>query len=349
MDKNNLRHLLVIRFSALGDVAMTVPVIKALTEQYPEIQVTILTRPFFKPLFDGIDNTTVYEADVNDRYKGVIGLWRLYSDLKGRGYDAVADLHNVLRTKILKRYFSLTKIPFIQIDKGRGEKKALTRPYNKLFVPLKTTAERYADVFRELGFELDLQNTQAKPRIDLPASLITRFGRDKCKWIGVAPFAAFKGKMYPIDKMEEAIRTLDQREDYRIFLFGAGQKENTILTPISKKYKNVINMVGALKLEEELALISNLDVMISMDSANGHLAAIFGVPTVTIWGVTHPYAGFYPFGQDPDNALLANRDEYPQIPTSVYGNRLPKGYEKAIATTTPQQIISKIIAVLGRE
>lgn len=347
MDKSSLRHLLVIRFSSLGDVAMTVPVIKGLTEQHPELRVTVLTRPFFKPLFGGLDNTTVFEADVNHKFKGLLGLWRLYTILKGKRIDAVADLHNVLRTKVLKRYFQLGKVRFVQLDKGRHEKRALTRPYNKVFAPLKTTVERYADVFRELGFDLDLQKTHPKSQIKLPTSLYRRFKREACKWIGVAPFAAFKGKMYPIDRMEEAIRILDQRDKYRIFLFGAGEKEEEILTPISKKYKNVINMVSALKFEEELALISNLDLMISMDSGNAHLAAIYGITTITIWGVTHPFAGFYPFGQDMDNALLADRDQYPQIPTSVYGNKLPKGYEKVMATISPQEIVTKVETVLG--
>ena len=347
MDKNSPANLLIIRLSALGDVAMTVPVLDAFVRQHPNVKITFLSRPFFAPLFSGLENVDFYPAHVKQKHKGIQGLWKLYRELKDTNFDAVLDLHNVLRTNVLKRYFSFTKIPYYQIDKGRREKKELTRKQEKELTPLKTTFERYADVFRKLGFELDLQNAKPRPRVELPENLANRFGRDFLKWIGIAPFAAFEGKMYPIEKMEEVISHLDKQDKYRIFLFGSGVEENKVLTPISKKYRNVINMIGAMSFTEELALISNLDLMVSMDSANGHLAAIYGVPAITIWGVTHPYAGFYPFGQDPANALLADRTQYPLIPTSVYGNKFPEGYEKAIETTTSDKIIRKVEQLLS--
>lgn len=348
MDKNSGTHLLVIRLSALGDVAMTVPVLKAFTRQFPEARITFLTRPFFKPIFNGIENVTVFETDLKGKHKGILGLGNLYSSLAKLEVDAVADLHNVLRTKILKKYFVLSKIPYAQIDKGRKEKKRLTRSKNKELTPLKTTFERYADVFREIGFDLDLANAGFKDRLPLPAKITARLGKDTTKWIGIAPFAAFEGKMYPINMMEEVIKTLNNSDRYKIFFFGAGMAEESVLVSLARKYKNAVNMAGSYSFEEELALISNLDAMVSMDSGNGHLAAIYGIPTITIWGVTHPYAGFYPFGQDLSNALLADREQFPLIPTSVYGNKFPNGYEKAIATITPDQIVRKIKAVLDR-
>ena len=347
MDKNSPENILVIRLSALGDVAMTVPVLDAFVRQNSHVRITFLSRPFFAPLFDGLENVFFYPAHVKGKHKGIPGLWKLYRELKSKNFDAIVDLHNVLRTNVLKRYFSFSKIPYYQIDKGRREKKELTRRQEKELTPLKTTFERYADVFREMGFEIDLKYAKPKPRVSLPDNLASRFGRDFLKWIGIAPFAAFEGKMYPIEKMEEVIDYLNKQDKYRIFLFGAGKEENEVLTPLSKKYKHVINMIGAMSFREELALISNLDLMVSMDSANGHLASVFGVPAVTIWGVTHPYAGFYPFGQDAANALLADRTQFPFIPTSVYGNKFPGGYEKAIETTTPDQIIRKVEQLLS--
>ena len=348
MDKNRIKHLLVIRLSALGDVAMTVPVLRAFTSQFPHVELTVLTRPFFKPLFNGLDNVSVFEADVNKEYRGVYGLWQLYSQLARNNYDAVADLHNVLRTNILKRYFGLVKTPFYQIDKGRKEKNELTRPKNKNFKPLKTTIERYADVFRSMGFELDLSYASPRPRLPLPLTSVEDLARDASKWVGIAPFAAFEGKMYPLDMMDEVVNTLNNTNQYKILLFGGGPKETELLRTMAAKYKHVRNVAGHYSFEEELAMISNLDLMLSMDSGNAHLAAMFGIPTVTIWGVTHPYAGFYPFRQPISNALLADRDQYPLIPTSVYGNKMPRGYENAIATVNPSQIVEKIETVLAQ-
>ncbi len=347
MDKNKIDHLLVIRFSALGDVAMTVPVLNAFTTQNPDVKITVLTRPFFKPLFNNINNVEVVGADLKNRHKGVRGLWRLYSELKKRNFSAVADLHNVLRTNILKSYFALGGTAYFQIDKGRREKKELTRQNNKSLKPLQSTFERYADVFRRIGFDLDLKQARPQPRLPFPHKTIPNLARDNRKWIGIAPFAAFRGKMYPIEMMEEAIEKLNNTERYKIFLFGGGPTETGILSEIASRYQNVLNMAGTYSFREELSFISNLDIMVSMDSGNAHLASMYGIPTITIWGVTHPFAGFYPFGQQMDNALLADREQFPGIPTSVYGNKLPDGYEQAIATISPEQIVNKVETVLN--
>ncbi len=347
MDKNRIDQLLVIRLSALGDVAMTVPVLNAFTTQNPDVKITVLTRPFFKPLFNDLQNVDVLGIDLKNRHKGFYGLWRLYSELKKKDFHAVADLHNVLRTNVLKSYFGLGSTPYFQIDKGRKEKKALTRQGNKDFKPLKSTFERYADVFRRIGFDLDLEKVSPQPRLPIPDNAASVLRRDSRKWIGIAPFAAFEGKMYPVDMMEEVIEKLNNTERYNILLFGGGPEETAALKEIASKNQNVINMAGTCSFQEELSFISNLDIMISMDSGNAHLAAMYGIPTVTIWGVTHPFAGFYPFGQDMDNALLADREQFPQIPTSVYGNKMPDGYHQAITTISPEQVVDKVETVLS--
>jgi len=326
----------------MGDVAMTVPVLRAFNQQYPHIRITVLSRKFFKPMFDDIPMLSFYEADVKGKHKGVYGLYKLYRELVKLDIDAIADLHNVLRTKIVKFYFKFSSLKTIQIDKGRKEKKALTRVEKKLFKPLKTTHQRYVDVFIRLGLNFKLSHGGTLSKKELSPKIHKFIGTDTKKWIGIAPFAAHQGKAYPIRMMKQVVEILAESEEYKIILFGGGKKERTILDQFASAYKNTINFAGNFSFEEELQLISNLDIMISMDSGNAHLAAMFGIKTITLWGVTHPYAGFYPFGQDTNNALLADRDQYPLIPTSVYGNKFPEGYEKAINTILPGTILKKI-------
>jgi len=325
---------------------MTVPVLSAFTNQYPDVKITLLTRAFFRPMFSQLSNVSVYEADVKGRHKSVFGLWRLYKELSVLKIDAVADLHNVLRSKVLKRYFGLGRIPVVQIDKGRAEKKVLTASDNKVFRPLKTTHERYADVFAALGFPLDLSKVRPLLKEKRSEKTIGLIGPDAKKWLGIAPFATFKGKMYPLALMEEVIAALDSSNNYKILLFGGGKTEDEKLQKLETKFNNCVNLVGKLSFTEELALISNLDVMLSMDSGNGHLATMYGIPVITLWGVTHPYAGFYPFGQDAANALCADREKFPLIPTSVYGNKMPEGYEKAMETILPDDVVKKIKEVM---
>ena len=341
------KHLLVIRLSAMGDVAMTVPVLKSLTDKYPELQITVLTKEFFKPIFDGLDNVAVHLAEVSDKHKGIYGLWKLYLELRFLKIDAVADLHNVLRSNILKQFFRIDGIPFVQIDKGRNEKKALTAEKNKVFKPLKTTHQRYADVFHQLGYSFALSGNNYLPKKVLSPKILEIVGNNSRKWLGIAPFAAFSGKMYSLDQMGQVVKELNKTNQYKIFLFGGGPKEKQLLEMMETHHKDCFSTVGKLSFDEELALISNLDLMLSMDSGNAHLAAMFGIPTVTLWGVTHPYAGFYPYGQDIDNALLSDRESYPLIPTSIYGNKVPKGYENVMTSIDPKAVLRKVTLLLN--
>lgn len=334
------KHILVIRLSAMGDVAMSVPVLRAFTKVYPEIKLTILTRQFFTPFFRDLDNVTVFSPNLKGKHKGVLGIYKLSKELKVLDINAVADLHNVLRTKILKAFFF--GIPFIQIDKGRAEKKALVLGEN--FTPLKTTHLRYVDVFRQLGFPIDISNPIFPEKRKLSNTLKNLIGDRSKPQIGIAPFAAYESKMYPLSAMKSVISELTK--DYTILLFGGGKKEIAQLNGIENMLGNVINVAGKLSLEEELDVISNLDVMLSMDSGNAHIAAMLGVKVITIWGVTHPYAGFGPFNQPKDYALLADRVQFPKIPTSIYGNKYPQGYKEAAGSIAPDTIITKIKTVI---
>ncbi len=122
-----MKHVLIIRLSAMGDVAMTVPVIRALLQQHSNIKITIVSRPFFKPFFDDIDGVDFFGVDLKNRHKGFFGIYRIYKDLKKLKIDFVADFHNVLRSKILRSYFKITGASTAFTDKGRSEKKALIR------------------------------------------------------------------------------------------------------------------------------------------------------------------------------------------------------------------------------
>ncbi|MDT7831188.1 glycosyltransferase family 9 protein [Flavobacteriaceae bacterium S356] len=338
-------HILVIRLSAMGDVAMTVPVIRAFVQQHPSVKITFLSKPFLTPLFEDIPNVSFYAADVMGKHKGFPGLLRLHKELKNLGVTHVADLHNVLRSKILRLNFKLSGFKVAYIDKGRAEKKALTRSKNKVFKQLKTSHQRYADVFESLGFLVGLDNPAPVSRSTLSKKSLALTGEKQGKWVGIAPFAAFDGKTYPLRLMEEVISQI-QENNVRLFLFGGGEKEIALLRDIENKFSNVLNLAGTLSLKDELNVISQLDLMVSMDSGNAHLAAMQQVKTVTIWGVTHPYAGFAPFKQPLDYCVLPDLKKYPGIPCSIYGNKVYPGYENVMASIHPSVISAKIKTIL---
>ena len=330
----------------MGDVAMTVPVIKELIKTYPNTKITIVSKPFFEPIFKGIENVTFVAADVKGKHKGIPGLYKLFKQLKKTRITHVADLHNVLRSKIVRSFFKTAGTPIAFIDKGRAKKKELTKNAPKTIQQLKTTHQRYADVFDELGFTIELQPAK-RDYFQLNNNIVNLVGEKEKTWIGIAPFAAFEGKMYPLKLMKEVLLELSKLP-CQLLLFGGGKNETEQLNKLSLEISNSINMAGKLTFEEELHLISNLDIMISMDSGNAHLAAMFGVDTLTIWGVTHPYAGFAPYMQSKSHQILPILDKYPLLPCSVYGNKVFEGYEDVMKSITPKKIALKTKELLEK-
>lgn len=335
-----------MRLSAMGDVAMTVPVLRAFVNQHPNVKITVISRPFFKPFFEGIPNLSFFAFDEKERHKGFLGLLRLFQDLKGLNIEAFADLHNVLRSKVIRNLFALSGKKTASVDKGRAEKKALTQPENKVFQQLPTMFARHVKVFEQLGFIVDLSHPVFPDKPILGHEILTIIGGKNHKLIGIAPFAQYDSKVYPLDLMQQVIDKLALDATNTILLFGGGKKEIEILDSLASHKENVINMAGQLNLHQELQLISNLDVMLSMDSGNAHIAAMLGVKVITLWGATHPYAGFSPFNQASENAIVSDRNMFPKLPTSVYGNKKVAGYEDAMRTILPESIVLKTKNIL---
>jgi ADP-heptose:LPS heptosyltransferase len=335
-----------MRLSAMGDVAMTVPVLQALTQQHPDVKITVISRSFFQPLFQDIPNLIFFPFDVEGRHKSFLGLLQLYRDLKPLQIDAFADLHNVLRSKIVRTLFHWNGKKTAFTDKARAEKKVLTRLENKTIYPLPTVFERHATVFKQLGFPINLSQPTFPPKPKPDTAILNIIGTGQKILIGIAPFAQYDSKVYPLDLMKEVVSELLKNKAYRLLLFGSKHEINA-LQEILNNQENGIVVAGKLSFSQELQLIAQLNLMLSMDSGNAHLAAIYGVPAVTLWGSTHPFAGFAPFHQPIENCLTSDRAQFPFLPTSVYGNKKVAGYEEAMRTITVDSVLSKINGIVN--
>ena len=309
-----MKKLLIIRFSALGDIAMTVPVVHDLAMQYPELDITMLSREMARPLFERMpENVHFISADLKGRHKGLLGLCRLWRDAHLSDFDYIADFHGVLRTWWLRTEGCLRRKKVAKIGKGRKGKLALTRQKNKVFVQQATSFERYAKVLEQLGFPIKPQFV----KLDYSSFCETQ-KPDNETWVGIAPFAKHPAKVYPLEKMEQVIKVLSERENKHVFLFGGGAEESQQIENLCTKYNNVQPAKSQQGLRGELALMGQLDVMLSMDSANMHLASLVGTRVVSIWGGTHPYAGFLGWNQKESDCVQL---DLPCRPCSVYGNK----------------------------
>ncbi|SFF84139.1 ADP-heptose:LPS heptosyltransferase [Prevotella sp. KH2C16] len=336
----------------MGDVAMTVPVVASLARQYPDMRITVLSRPFTRCFFENLaPNVGFMEADLKKDYKGLHGLNVLYRRLVSKQFTAVADCHDVLRTKYLRLRFFLGGYKVAHINKHRHGKRLLARKYNKVFVQQPTSFQNYIDVITKLGYSIKPEFTSIYPQDG--AQIDDLYGiigekKENYKWLGIAPFAAHKGKIYPIERMEKAIQLIIKKfPKLKIFLFGGGKEEKQILDSLAEKYEQCMNASAILGgLENEIRLMSHLDAMISMDSANMHLASLVNTPVISVWGATHPYAGFMGWNQKSENAVQTDMN---CRPCSIYGNKpCFRGDYACMNSIAPEQICDKVATILNQ-
>ncbi len=328
----------------MGDVAMVASVLQEFSTQNPQSELVMVSRAPFEAFFANIPNLTFHPIHPKTQHKGIIGIFRLFKELINYKPIAIADLHDNLRSRLLSAFFRLAGIEIKRIDKGRLEKRALTRKNKKILKPLKLTVERYADVFKALGFKLELSH-QLRPVVkEIPANAQILFGDGAAKRIGISPFAQHLYKMYPLDKMEHIIAELNAL-NYQLFIFGGGAEEKGTAEIWEGKFANVKNLIGRFTLAEELALISHLDLMLTMDSSGMHMASLMGIPVISIWGPTHPYAGFLGYGQSLDSCIQIDS---PTRPSSIYGNKpCLCGGVPCIDLIDPKVVTQKITERLG--
>ena len=343
--KPKYKNVLVIRFSAIGDVAMTVPVLQSVARAYPDTHFTMLSNARFAPLFAGMpDNVSFLGVDLKKDYHGFGAMFKLFLCLRKKHFDAVADIHRVLRTTALSFFYRLFFTKVRRIHKDRRSRKRLTRFKNKDLTPRLTSFDRYRIVLEKLGFKFDVEFSSifGNGKGDLSA-IKNIVGNKECPWIGVAPFAAHKGKIYPLYLMEEVVAQLDSAGVCRQFVFAYG-KELAQVQEWADKYRSVEMIDTSLGMAGELILMSHMNVMLAMDSSNMHLASLTGTPVVSIWGATHPAAGFMGWGQDPDNCIQL---DLPCRPCSIYGKKeCMYGDYRCLTGIDPDTIFSKVKSYL---
>lgn len=324
-----MHNVLVIRLSALGDVAIMVPLVERYATDNPDLRFTIAGPPLLQPLFEGMANVEYLGLKKKQSFV------KIYQVLNAVGADTVIDLHKVNRVG-----FALTLLQLRHLFDFHFRLRALRKGKLSrwLFIhhlkttPRKPQYQRYDDVFRRAGLTrsaLKPQTSDFKPQ----TSDLT---------IGIAPFAQHKGKIWPSELMQQLIGMLAEKK-YQIVLFGSKDEAPT-LEQWAAPYTKVTSVAGKQSFREELAIIRSLSLMVSMDSANMHFASALGVPVVSIWGATHPDFGFYPYNQQRANALCAN---LPCQPCSAYGNRPCRyGDYRCLLAVTPQQVLDKIMSLL---
>lgn len=345
-NKHN-KYVAVVRFSALGDVAMTIPVLYSACACHQDVQFLMITKPRITELFvNPPDNLTVIGFDPVKRFGRIK---RSFDEILAKyPIEALADLQNDSTTRIMRLLCRLHgSITTKKIDTDHRGERLLTRRHAKRMLPLVSRRARYREVFYRLGLPVESRFTNLYSQLPPPMipENICRHKAQGQKWIGIAPFANFTGKIYPVEQMEVVVKCLCSYPDTQIFLFGQGESETRTLLQWSEAHANVTSLAGRYGFSTELALISQLDVMLSMDSANMHLAALVDTPVISVWGATHPYCGFRGWRQSESSTVqLAMTCR----PCSIIGNRpCFRGDYYCLKGINPQTIVDKILSVIN--
>ncbi|MDZ4727767.1 MAG: glycosyltransferase family 9 protein [Leptospira sp.] len=340
-------NLLVMRFSAMGDVALTTPALIALAAKYSNVQLTVVTRGNFTPFFYNIPNVNVIGINLK-KYKGPFGVLKLFRDIQKLGpFNKIIDLHGSVRSRMISFLFWMKNVPSFKIIKGRREKSLQTRRFNKKLEKLPHTVDRYLNVFKKAGFEAPIRkgpwlNVDGESKI-FAKEYFKSIGLDKKEgqWFGFAPFAGHALKEWNFEKSKQLTKILlEEFSDCYIFLFG-GKDEFPELEIIKNGEKRVNIVQGAhLGIRGELGIMERLDLMVGMDSSNVHIAALLKKPVIGIFGTTHPISGFGPFAQEDTGVLQV---ELACRPCSIYGNvKCWRGDHACMELIDPLDVVRRI-------
>ena len=332
------RHLLVLRTSAMGDVAMLPHALRPLLAAYPDLKVTVATQKLFRPFFEGL-RVEILEVDTKGVHHSLRGMWRLAAEARRLGVDAVADVHDVLRSQAFRLSMRLHGIPTAHIDKDRAGKRRFIRCGGRGMEPLRHTVLRYCDTFRRLGFVFEDPAPAEHRPLENP------FGEKQGRWVGFAPFSAHRGKTYPEAQSRELVRLLSARFD-RVFIHSGGGAERAFAEEMERTFPNVTALSGKVRLAGEMALVSNLDCVVAMDSLVMHLAALVGTPVVSVWGATHPGLGFLGYGVPEEGIVQADLE---CRPCSVFGSKPCRyGDWHCLTAITPESVAEWVERLVAR-
>jgi ADP-heptose:LPS heptosyltransferase len=293
--------ILVIRFSSMGDIIYTTPVVRCLKQQLNEAEIHFITKPAFKYIYDNnpyVDKLLLLKPNLSDTIK----------DIKAEQYDYIIDLHNNLRTAIIKLRTRVKSSTY----KKQTIRKWLSLKFNLKLVPPVHLVDRYLKATDFLGIKNDNQpiDYYIKANHQLSKLLPVSHQQDYVAFvIGATHFT----KRMPNDKIISICKGIDKPI---VLLGGMDVKDNgdIITNALGDK---IYNVCGITSLDESVFLVSRAAKVIGFDTGLTHIAEAFNVPIVSVWGGTVPEL----LGVQPYNVkeVLVAGIELPCRPCSKFG------------------------------
>lgn len=334
-------------FASMGNVAMTIPIVYPVCQANPNISFTLTTRKENENIFVNKPNNLTVVGIEMKKYRTCVGAVKLAKNLLLRyNFDAVADMQNSAYTWCIDKFLAYKKVTVAPIDRYRKQCRQLTS--GKLREALPSYHERLRNVMTQLGLNTGDEFVSILNYGEPVNSKIVPEKGEEEKWVAIAPFTEHKGKAYPIEQMQMIIAELARWDNIHIFLFGGGKNEHDILDPIMRRHKSVTSVphIDDHTFADEYDLMRHCDVMLTLDSANMHLASLVELPVVSVWGATHPWSGEMGWHQAVRDTVQLDLD---CRPCSMTGSKRCRfGDYHCLHDISPEMVIKKVKRVLDR-
>lgn len=273
--------ILVVRFSSIGDVVLTTPIIRCLKQQIPNATIHFITKKSFYPILENnpyVDRIITIDKSINE----------VVNDLKLEKYDWVIDLHKNIRTLSLKQKIGAPSKSFPKLNL----KKWMLVNFKINKMGSRHIVERYFETVAHLGVKNDLKPCDffisSKSTIDINKD----FGFEAKSYLAIAVGAQFATKRMPLSKLTEIIKKID----LPIILVG-GPTDTEFAQKLISQFtsKNIKNACGNYNLQQSASIVEQSKMILTNDTGLMHIASCFEIPTVSVWGNTVPALGMYPY------------------------------------------------------
>lgn len=322
--------VLIVRFSSIGDVVLTTPVVRCLKKQNPSVEIHYLTKKSFLPILKDnpyIDKLFTIEKSIKE----------IIDELKKENYHWVIDLHKNIRTLSLKKALGVPSksFPKLNIEKWLLVNFKIDKMKNQHIV------DRYFETVSHLGIKNDFNSCDFFIHSTEEINVKSEFELVPKSFVAIAVGAQFFTKRMPLSLIRKIISTIDAP----ILLLG-GKMDNDFSNEIIKSLpnQNIINACGPYSIQQSASIVKQAKVILTNDTGLMHIASCFQIPTVSVWGNTVPSLGMYPYF--PKNEDLFSIHEVEGLkcrPCSKIGYKeCPKKHFNCMNLQNNAEIISKI-------
>jgi lipopolysaccharide heptosyltransferase II len=337
-DRSTTPNVLAVRFSSIGDVLLTTPLLRAIRQRHPGSRITVLTRNAYVPLLSHNPHVTQVLGISPER-----GVASLAADLRKGGYTHLLDLHDSVRSRILR-----TMVPgrWSTYPKHRLARSVLIHAKRDWYRDSRPVPERYFSAARDLEVTPDGKPPELflSPEAEREVAdwLSARMGPNRAL-VALAPGAAHATKRWPIEHWRTLIRQLLARE---VGIVIVGGKEDSLLagTLLDGSGSAVADATGLLSLQGTGALLRRTLALVSGDTGVMHMATAVGTPVVALFGPTVRPFGFFPYSSRAHVLELS----LPCRPCSSKGGpRCPLGHHHCLFDIRPERVYQALEGIIS--